>query len=108
MMPRRKKIRRCELSCHRRIFKPAGIPLNEIDMEYVYHDELESMKLCDLLDMSQADAGEKMGVSRGTVQRLLYSCRMKLVRALLENKAIIVLDENKKEEVYENLFSSES
>jgi len=36
-------------------------------------DELEALRLCDLLGLDQETAGERMGVSRGTVQRLLSS-----------------------------------
>ena len=32
--------------------------------------ELEAMRLCDLEGLDQSAAGERMGVSRGTVQRL--------------------------------------
>ncbi|MFQ5795210.1 MAG: DUF134 domain-containing protein [Candidatus Bipolaricaulia bacterium] len=51
-------------------------------------DELEAMRLVDYLGEDQTQAGEKMGISRGTVQRLLYSGRSKVVEALLEGKPI--------------------
>jgi len=51
-------------------------------------DELEAMRLVDLLRKDQSAAGAEMGVSRGTVQRLLYSGRRKVVQALLEGRPI--------------------
>jgi predicted DNA-binding protein (UPF0251 family) len=52
--------------------------------------ELESMRLCDLEGASQEEAGLRMGVSRGTVQRLLERGRAKVVRALVESKALLI------------------
>jgi predicted DNA-binding protein (UPF0251 family) len=52
--------------------------------------ELETMRLCDLEGASQEEAGMRMGVSRGTVQRLLKRGRAKVVRALLESKALLI------------------
>ena len=52
--------------------------------------ELETMRLCDSEGLSQHDAGIRMGVSRGTVQRLLKRGRAKVVQALVESKALII------------------
>lgn len=46
--------------------------------------ELEALRLVDLEGFSQEEAGEKMGVSRGTIWRLLQSARKKTARALTE------------------------
>jgi predicted DNA-binding protein (UPF0251 family) len=51
-------------------------------------DEFEAVRLCDHDLLSQIEAAEKMGVSRGTVQRLLESGRFKIIDALLHDKAI--------------------
>jgi predicted DNA-binding protein (UPF0251 family) len=53
-------------------------------------DELEALRLCDLLGLEQEEAGQRMGVSRGTVQRLLSSGRAKVVDALVNGKAICI------------------
>jgi predicted DNA-binding protein (UPF0251 family) len=53
-------------------------------------DEMEAMRLCDVDGHDQEAAGARMGVSRGTVQRLLKSGRAKVVRALLESSALII------------------
>lgn len=52
--------------------------------------ELEAMRLCDLDGLEQEQAGVRMGVSRGTVQRLLASGRAKLVQALLQPAALLI------------------
>ena len=50
--------------------------------------ELEAFRLVDLLGLSQEEAGERMGVSRGTVWRLLQSARKKAAQALTEGRHI--------------------
>jgi predicted DNA-binding protein (UPF0251 family) len=52
--------------------------------------ELEAMRLCDVEGLAQEDAGYRMGVSRGTVQRLLERGRAKVVRALLQPAALLI------------------
>lgn len=92
MSPRPKKPRNC---CkHRRpddhIFKPAGAPMSELEKVNINHDELEAVRLCDIEDMTQAEAGEAMGVSRGTVQRLVCSARKKIATAVLHGQALVI------------------
>jgi RNA polymerase sigma factor (sigma-70 family) len=52
-------------------------------------DELEALKLCDLDDLTQEEAGDRMGVSRGTVQRILTVARKKVAMALSQGSAIV-------------------
>ena len=52
--------------------------------------EIEALRLVDLEGMSQEQAGEQMGVSRGTIWRFLQSAREKVARALIEGRSIIV------------------
>lgn len=92
-MGRTKKPRTC--SCpfegmRHRIFKPAGIPTTELQQILLDEDELEAMRLCDVDGLTQENAGVKMGVSRGTVQRLLASGREKTVLSILEGKALVL------------------
>ena len=88
-MPRRRKWRRCAFQPRVGWFHPTpapGVPPRRaVELEL---DELEAMRLVDLLRKDQTEAGEEMGISRGTVQRLLYSGRRKVVQALLEGRPI--------------------
>jgi predicted DNA-binding protein (UPF0251 family) len=52
--------------------------------------ELEAIRLVDLEGLSQEQAGTKMGVSRGTIWRLVKSARRKVVQAITEGRPIIV------------------
>lgn len=56
-------------------------------------DELEALRLCDLEGFTQEEAGRCMGVSRGTVQRILAAARQKVARALVEGAALIIADD---------------
>jgi predicted DNA-binding protein (UPF0251 family) len=65
----------------------------ELDTIPLGLDELEALRLCDLDGLDQEAAGSRMGVSRGTVQRLLQSGRASVVRALLSSSALIIAQE---------------
>ena len=53
---------------------------------YIEPAEIEALRLVDLEGLSQEEAGEKMGVSRGTVWRILQSARKKTAQALTEGR----------------------
>ena len=64
--------------------------MTRIEKIRLYRDEIEALKLCDLDGFTQEEAGKRMGVSRGTVQRILSSARKKTAMAIAECKAIIL------------------
>ncbi len=51
-------------------------------------EEVESLRLCDLESMDQDRAAELMNVSRGTLQRILYSAHKKIAEALCLGREI--------------------
>ena len=89
-MPRPPKRRMCREYRGDRVYKPRSIPMRELETLRLELGELEAMRLCDVEGASQEDAGVKMGVSRGTVQRLLKRGRRKVVGALIESKALLI------------------
>lgn len=89
-MPRPRKRRQCRRFDGDRVFKPRSIPMSELETLRLGLDELEAMRLCDLEGHEQEEAGERMGVSRGTVQRLLKSGRAKVIQALLDSSALVI------------------
>jgi uncharacterized protein len=89
MSPRCKKPRNCRCACKGKAFKPTGIPMSEVRQISLSRDELEALKLCDFDDLTQEEAGMKMGVSRGTVQRILAAARKKVAEALSQCRAIV-------------------
>ena len=89
-MPRPRKHRCCRRYQADRVYKPQGIPMRDIEVSALSLDQFEALRLCDYERMEQEEAGQVLGVSRGTVQRLLYTARRQMVEAMLKNNAIIV------------------
>jgi len=93
MSPRPKKPRFCNCPHHlpgSLVIKPAGIPTRNLEKAMLNLDELETLRLCDSEGLSQDDAGKRMGVSRGTVQRLVNSGRKKIIDAILNSQALVI------------------
>jgi uncharacterized protein len=91
-MPRQKKTRYCRGVEGYNLFKPSGIPLSQIEIVEIGLDELEAMRLCDGEGTQQEQAADVMGVSRGTIQRLLETGRLKTIDALVHGKALSFSD----------------
>jgi predicted DNA-binding protein (UPF0251 family) len=92
-MPPCRKERYCRRLEGKRGFKPMGFPAHTLKTTEIELDEFEALRLCDLEGKNQIEAGEIMGISRGTIQRLVNSGRAKIVEALLHNQIIIINDE---------------
>ena len=69
-------------------FKPAGIPLRDLEEVVVALDELESLRLADLQGLYQEKAAEQMKISRPTFARVVESARKKVADALINGKAL--------------------
>ena len=54
--------------------------------------ELEAIRLTDLENLNQEEAGARMGVSRGTIWRLLQRGRSKIALALVEGRRIEIAE----------------
>jgi excisionase family DNA binding protein len=89
-VPRPPKRRFCKAFQGDYVFKPRSIPMHDLETTRLELGELEAMRLCDLDGLSQEEAGQRMGVSRGTVQRLIKRGRAKVVRALVGSRAILI------------------
>ncbi len=72
------------------VYKPAGVPLADMERMELFHDQLEALHLCDGEGMTQEQAGACMGVSRGTVQRLVTEARHTVARALVRQTALVI------------------
>ncbi|UCD17896.1 MAG: DUF134 domain-containing protein, partial [Candidatus Zixiibacteriota bacterium] len=73
-----------------RIYKPQRISLKDIGTTTLTRDQFEALRLCDSENLNQEQAGQKMGISRGTIQRLLYGARKLIVDAIVRNDAIVI------------------
>ena len=69
-------------------FKPREVPLCDLEIINLPIEELEAIRLCDLLHVEQNEAADMMGVSRKTFWNDLQKARQKVVDALVNGKAI--------------------
>ena len=99
MSPRPKKRRICGGSFCGKAFKPTGVSLMELKQIPLQQDELEALRLCDYEGLIQEEAGIRMGVSRGTVQRILTSARRTVAEALSTGAALIFEDAGKRDNI---------
>lgn len=93
MSPRPKKIRYCEGDFTPLTYTAAGdASVNTKEIE-LHRDELEAFRLCDAEGLTQEEAGEKMGVSRGTVQRIVTVARKKVATSLAHGYSIVFVED---------------
>ncbi|TYP57594.1 DUF134 domain-containing protein [Thermosediminibacter litoriperuensis] len=87
-MPRPPKWRRVEFLPDVTYFKPAGVPLRQLEEVVLTVEELEAVRLKDLEGLEQEECADKMGISRPTFFRIINSARSKVADALVKGKAI--------------------
>lgn len=76
-------------------FSPEGKMKND-NIIYMTLEELESIRLIDLLSLDQSNAAIEMNISRGTIQRMLNSARKKVADSLINGKGIVISGGNYK------------
>jgi predicted DNA-binding protein (UPF0251 family) len=69
-------------------YKPREIPMCDLEIINLSLEELEAIRLCDLLQIAQDEAADQMGISRKTFWNDLQKARQKVVDALVNGKAI--------------------
>jgi predicted DNA-binding protein (UPF0251 family) len=69
-------------------FKPAGIPIEDLEETLLSIEEVEALRLKELEGLEQEQGAKKMNSSRQTFQRILASARHNIVDALLNGNAI--------------------
>jgi predicted DNA-binding protein (UPF0251 family) len=87
-MPRPRHCRRVAQLPQTSYYKPRGTPLSALEEVVLTVDEFEAIRLTDLEGLYQADAAEKMSVSRQTLGRILESAHKKIADALVHGKAL--------------------
>lgn len=87
-MPRPPKWRIVEFLPDVTYFKPAGVPLRQLEEVILTVEELEAIRLKDLEGLEQEECAERMGISRPTFFRIINSARSKIADALVKGKAI--------------------
>ena len=87
-MPRPKKCRRiCALPRCSRFGPLDGAAESQVTLAL---EELEAIRLLDLLGCTQEECAGQMGVARSTVQQVYDAARRKLALALVEGRELVV------------------
>lgn len=71
-------------------FKPAGVPVRDLENVLLTLDELEAFRLADHLNMSHAEAADEMEISRSVFTRLIERARGKIARLIIEGKLLTI------------------
>ena len=87
-MPRPRCLRRIACRPASKLFKPAGIPAAFLQQTMMTLDELEALRLADLLGLYHESAARQMKVSRQTFGRIIESAHRKVADALIHGKAL--------------------
>ena len=87
-MPRPCCQRRVGFSPDATYFKPAGVPLRELEEVVLTLDELEALRLADLNGLYHDQAADQMKVSRATFGRIAEEARRKVADALIHGMAL--------------------
>lgn len=87
-MPRPRKRRIIRRAARRLIYKPAGVPLDGLRRIRLLQEEREALRLADMEGLTQAQAAQRMGVSRSTFQRVVSHARQQVARAVTEGHAL--------------------
>ncbi len=87
-MPRPRLRRKIRFNPEVTYFKPLGVPMRILEELELSCEEVEALRLKNIIGLDQAECAEKMQTSASTFQRILVSAYKKISQALIEGKAI--------------------
>ncbi len=73
-------------------FKPRGVPMSTLDIVELTLEETEALRLKNVDGLSQNECAKKMNTSQSTFQRILSSAYNKISDAIINGKAIKIVD----------------
>ena len=91
-MVRPRLCRRIRFNPNVTYFKPQGVPLRFLEVVELTTEEAEALRLRNIKDLEQKEAAKKMNTSQSTFQRILSSAYKKISKALIEGKAIKIIN----------------
>ena len=87
-MPRPRLRRHLQFDPEVTFYKPNGIPLKQLKIMELTHEEWESLRLKNVEELSQIQAAEEMNTSQSTFQRIYTSAQKKVSTAIISGMAI--------------------
>ncbi len=91
-MPRPRLHRRVKFNPNVTYFKPQGVPMRFLKIIELTVEEAEALRLKNIESLSQSECAKKMKTSQSTFQRILSSAYKKVTEALVNGKAIKIID----------------
>jgi len=91
-MPRPRLRRRVRFDPSVSYFKPRGVPMQFLEEIELTKEEIEALRLKNIKDLDQVECAKKMSTSQSTFQRILVSAYKKISKALIEGKAIKIIE----------------
>lgn len=71
-------------------YKPAGIPLRDLEEINLTIVEMEAIRLADVEQLDQGTAADRMGISRPTFHRIVNTAHQKIAAALWKGQALYI------------------
>jgi predicted DNA-binding protein (UPF0251 family) len=87
-MPRPRLCRKIELNPNVTFYKPQGVPLRELKIINITHEEWEALRLKNVEGLDQTKAAERMNTSQSTFQRIFSGAQKKISTAIVQGMAI--------------------
>jgi len=87
-MPRPRTCKHIKVNPKSTFYKPQGIPLNQLKIMELNHEELECLRLKCVKGFDQTESAQKMNTSQSTFQRILANAQKKLSTAIINGMAI--------------------
>jgi len=90
-MPRPRLCRKIKFLPNATYFKPQGIPIKNLEIIELTHEEAEALRLKNIEDLNQIECAKQMNTSQSTFQRILSSAYKKTSDALINGKSIKII-----------------
>ena len=91
-MPRPRLNRKIRFNPEVTYFKPRGVPMSTLDIIELTLEETEALRLKNIEQLSQNECAEKMNTSQSTFQRILSGAYNKISDAIINGKAIEIIN----------------
>lgn len=73
-------------------FKPQGVPMSTLEIVELTLEEAEALRLKNIEKLCQDECAQKMDTSQSTFQRILSSAYNKISDAIINGKAIRIIN----------------
>ena len=73
-------------------FKPRGVPMRHLEVVELTIEEIEALRLKNIVCLDQNECAKRMKTSQSTLQRILCSASVKITDALINGKAIKIIN----------------